>query len=289
MTQWNLWFRGSSGSSCYRPSSPGKWRQVHGALVWRQGNTPRRFNTSTKAGSPFFFKGCAHVSVPRCLFPWLAVRSSAQDRAATLGLEIAAPSVMFGNRLRFCVTSVRNLTYPKWCLQPYHGAVHRLKNRNHSCQTLLIHSPAGTYVLKTSVYHWTLSKYHAVLIKLLPLNLPLEISVVCENTRQSILGTYQICMHVLNEVFPFCFWMPPHLSCKDQTQPGVTLSPTHAYPHWYPQPLSCSGQVQSNLSGCSQALFCSFGCTSVSPNTTDNCPFQSICFCSSKALVNLIA
>lgn len=220
MTQWNLWFRGSSGSSCYRPSSPGKWRQAHGALVWRQGNTPRRFNTSTKAGSLFFFKvglcsrqcpemslslaGCPQLSPGQGCHPWLGDRSAFDD-VTGLGSVLPQSKILPIQSGGCTHTIVLYITAPS------------PKTRNYSCQTLLIHSPAWTYVLKPSVYHWTLAKYQTVVIKL-PLNLPLEISVVCENTCQSVLGTYQICMHVLNEVFSlFLNATPPFLQGPDLT------------------------------------------------------------------------
>lgn len=50
----NQWHSGmsasvSAGSSCYPLGSWGKWRQVHTALVWRQGNAPRHFNSGRKS------------------------------------------------------------------------------------------------------------------------------------------------------------------------------------------------------------------------------------------------
>lgn len=66
-----------------------------------------------------------------------------------------------------------------------------LKTRNYTQQTLLIYSLIWTYVLRTSVFcHCTLSKYHPSIIKLSLLNLPLEISTVCEDTHLSTPGTY---------------------------------------------------------------------------------------------------
>lgn len=73
-------------------------------------------------------------------------------------------------------------------------------------------------------------------------------------------GIHQIFLCVLNEVFPLLF--------SNATLPRIISSPIHVNPHRYPQPHGCSRKAQNKLSG-GQALFCSFGCSSLSLNSTE--------------------
>lgn len=205
MTQWNVWFRGSAGSSCYRPSSPGKWRQAHGALVWRQGNIPRHFNTSTEAGSLFFKGWVVLTSVPWAAslpswrppaqpgmgLPPLAQRMHCLWWGSALprpGLLWRTPAKLSGRNIltqpllcklffeqKFTVNSLR-LSGQRACssasLWPrfkiaatqsntcnytvgMYAVASSLKPKNCTCQTLLMHSPTWTHVLRTSVFSTT--------------------------------------------------------------------------------------------------------------------------------------
>lgn len=66
--QWHSGMSGSEAAQVHPVIGPGKWRQGHEALVWRQGNTLRHFNTSTQAGSLFFEGWVVLTSVHWAIF-----------------------------------------------------------------------------------------------------------------------------------------------------------------------------------------------------------------------------